>query len=259
LFFTSRRLAIALLFGMVAMHTGIFALSGIFFWKWMLADVLLASVLLALRPMTVRQLFSLRSAAAGAVVIIAYAVVNDRPPVLAWYDSPACFRFDVEAVGRSGRTYQAPPGIMAPYDLPFAQGRFYFLTRRPQMLDCMGIAHNRCVLERMKTVQSPEAFSAAARDLGRVRFNESRRRQFARLIKRRFERVQPSWFDRLPKAPQHIWTSARSDESGPSYNGQEPIVEVRVVLRESVCRDGRHQLMHAEEVLRVEIDADAVP
>ena len=104
-----RWLAAALLAGCALLHVGIFVTSGIFFWKWIVVDLAFGFVILGLREPLTGRLFNSRQLVVGLCFIGFYGFSSPRVVNLAWYDSNMMFRFEIAAIGGSGRSYEVAP------------------------------------------------------------------------------------------------------------------------------------------------------
>ncbi len=252
-----RLLAVGLLLGCVAMHLGILLTTGICFWKWIVLDLSLAAAALALPSDGARRLFGPATALAGLLLVAGLFVTHHRPVVLAWYDTPMSFQFRIEATGASGARYEVTPAALAPFDLPFAQGRFYFLTDLPMIVDCLGTTMRREILTALDRANAPEDLAAIRAAFGARRAEPRRADRYRRLLEQCFlhheQSEGSSWMARLPRPPQHIWTGPHQDEGLEEYRGQEPIRSVRVRLREALLRDRQVRVVNEQIVLAFEI------
>lgn len=252
-FFLKRKFSQLLLLSLMGMHFGIFFSTGIFFWKWIVVVLFAVFLLGALSRRRARQIFGVEYVAFGAVMIICLASVITTPRVLAWYDAPMFFHFHIEAVGEAGSVYQIPASDFAPFDKPFAQGRFFFLTDRPQTVGAYGGVFDRKLLDQLRLAQRIEDFHYIGETYGVVRFDAKTRDRLGDLLRRRFNSPTEHWLNRIVHGPQHIWSEPRYDLPGKRYHYQEPIVAVRVILHEAAWLSGEFQPISRTEVLRIDI------
>ena len=247
-----RRVAVGLLLGCAAMHVGILLTTGIFFWKWIVLDASLAAMVWWLPAGDARRLFGPAAAVAGVVLIASLFVTHRRPVVLAWYDSPMAFQFRIEAIGTDGTPYEVTPAMLAPYDLPLAQGRFYFLTDVPMLVDCLGSTPHWDMLRKLETARTAEDLAAIRTVFGNPRTNAASAERFELLIQRFFRHQQSpratSWMSRLPSAPQHIWTAPHRSDGQVTYDGQDTIQSVRIRLLEALANDRQLHVVRDEVV-----------
>jgi len=248
-----RRVAVGLLLGCAAMHVGILLTTGIFFWKWIVLDLSLAAVVWWLPAGDARRLFGPVQAAVGVGLIAVLFVTHRRPVILAWFDSPMAFQFRIEAVGADGTAYEVTPAALAPYDLPLAQGRFYYLTDVPMLVDCLGSTPHWGMARRLNAARTAEDLAAIRAVFGSPRTNATSADRFELLIQRFFRHQQApratSWMSRLPSPPQHIWTAPHRGDGQETYDGQDAIGSVRIRLREALSHDRQLHVVR-DEVIR---------
>ena len=253
LFVLARRwLAVALLLAAAGMHAGVFASSGIFFWKWMIADLVLAGIVAGLGRETASRLFHPALAAAGAVVVVAALFVHGGPVRLAWYDAPMTYRFHIEAVGESGTTYQVPPRALAPYDLPFAQARFYFLTETPRLAGTLAAVFDEELQHALEQAAlRPELAPEVRRRHGQRVFDARAADRLEGMLRLYFaSRARGDTRLPIPAAPQHIWSFPTPGLGQPEFRAQEPIARVRIRLLEWLLRPDGSAIEIGDAVVR---------
>jgi len=251
-----RRLLLIALLGCAGMHVGIFASSGILFWKWIAMDVAMAGILWNLPRADAVRLFGTRMMLFGCLVICLVLPIYFRGPVkLAWYDSSMVSHFHFEAVGQSGRIYQVPPSHWAPYDLAFAQGRFYYLGRIPRVVNCFGSVYDDELLDAIEKADNVSAVDALHRDYGQNRHDPLRTEWFDKFVRRYFMmhneggRRQPTHWG----APQHIWSYPNPEYAQDVFTGQESIVLLRVRLKEFLTHDNPPRIVLDRTIREVRI------
>ena len=90
--------------GWIIFHLGVFAVSGICFWKWMMVDGTLLIIFLARDSGRVFPIFTRRHFVLSLFLILG-GLFWFRPVNLAWYDSPTTYAYRFVGVGESGATY----------------------------------------------------------------------------------------------------------------------------------------------------------
>ena len=171
------------------------------------------------------------------------------------------FQFRIETIGAGGTSYEVTPATLAPYDLPLAQGRFYFLTDVPMVVNCLGSTLDRHLVRNLKAARTAEDLAALRSLSGAPQADAAQAERYERLLKRFFRHEQTpratSWMSRLPRPPQHIWTAPHRSDGQVSYEGQETIRSVRVRLREALLHDREVHVVHDEVVRAFPLDATA--
>ena len=175
-----RRIAVLFFASAIAMHVGIFALSGICFWKWVVLDIVFIVVLIRWVP---DSYFSLRTGMCGIVFSVAFILISERDVSLAWLDSPVVPAFRMTAYDESGEPHLLLPREFAPFDIPFSQGRFFFLTETPQLVDCFGaVASKETVAALTAAVASRSDVSLLREKYGIRRSSPKKEERFSRFL-----------------------------------------------------------------------------
>ena len=276
----SRRLTAALLLGCIGLHAGIYASSGVFFWKWMVVEAAVAAAVWRYPP---NDLCGFRRWGVSAAVCVAMIAWSDDPVKLAWFDEPLAYRFRMTATDRGGREFQVSAADMAPYDFPFAQARFYFAVDRPRLCDCFGcnpdvrlhrwLAGGDDAAGGSDAVDGNETAggndSAAGLDRGTpaghretlARFgsgvrDDDRRRRLEELFRRylRYRGGGRGWaasiLDRVG-APDHIGSAPRPDDPRPALCDGISLTGLRMDLHEAWTGDGPPRTLHRETVMHI--------
>lgn len=228
LFFLWRHAAAkGLLAGWMLFHLGIFAISGFFFWPWIITEAALLFIIFRREP-ELRSILFRPVYFALSVLIIALGRPLFQPPGLAWYDTPLSYTYRFEALGASGVRYELPAAFFAPYRDIFTFGKFAYLTPEPQLVSSYGATSNRTVatallaataagdvfvLEQSKTRHAVDQRKAAAMD----HFIQA-------FVKRKTADTTPDKWWRFIQAPPVFWTFPR----GNTYRGQERIQKVEL-------------------------------
>lgn len=251
--------AVALLCGCVALHVGIFISSGIFFWKWILADALLLAVLWRLPQADRSRVFGIVPGVLGLVAMLLIMSTFSRIPRLAWYDSSLYTRFHIEVEGESGSRYQVTPAMLSPFDIPFAQGRLSFLSPAPALVDCFGGVSDRETLLKIEQAASVADIHRiqAAHEPSRVdaRKADGIERLLRAVVLNRQTAGEPGPLATLRwlRPPQHIWSNVHRDIDQPPYLGQEPAKRIVIRRQESLYREDAWQPVRDEVVREIDL------
>jgi hypothetical protein len=249
LIFVHKRVALCLLASFVLLHTLIFASSGIFFWKWMLAAIGFAVVLQKLDEMSTRRLFS-PAFFVASLGIIYFSPHYFKPVELAWYDTNLSSFYELEVVGDSGRAYAVSRSFMAPYDLLFAQNRFQYLSHDKLLTRTYGATSDTEIAQALQKVASVEMLADLEMSKGKSNYNEEKARKFDYFLQTYFEnlnrRGSKTSFINHFSAPHHIWNSAQGDV----YTVQEKVQQIRVRFIKTFY-DGQKIMRLQDEVIRV--------
>ncbi len=201
----------------VAFHLGVFTLTGIFFWKWMVFEVTLLAFLGRDRLIDHLRIFDTRHAAIATVLIVGGPMWS-RPIDLSWLDSPVSYVYRFEATHSDGTRDELPPAFFRPNDSLFTLSPFGYLSPEPRFPVVWGALRERDLLEELYAADSSSEIFAIEAEHGSVEFDADRAAaldeylvEFVGAWNRRRSHV--SVFSLL-RAPPQLWTSGRQVGSG---------------------------------------------
>jgi hypothetical protein len=213
----------------IVFHSAVFALTGIFFWKWMIVEAGLLVFLLGRQRIDRLGIFT-RTHFATSVVIILGSGLWMKPVALSWYDTPLTYAVKMDGLGPSGRTYALPDGLFQPYAQMFALGLFWYLSPNPQITGSQGVTMEPGLADTLYALRTPRDVVDLERDSGRSgRYDPEIARRFDRFISRYMRSLNErrdamggwrAWV----QPPRYLWTFREP----PTWKGEEPIIEVRV-------------------------------
>ncbi|MEM7221348.1 MAG: hypothetical protein AAF495_00105 [Pseudomonadota bacterium] len=100
------------------MHVGIFILTGIFFWKWILLNLAIVAAL----SLIVRTSISLQHRVLVMILVLASPVIYKIPP-FAWFDTAAANTLHIHAITDDGEVYEVPSNYFLPLAVTIVQQR----------------------------------------------------------------------------------------------------------------------------------------
>lgn len=222
----------------ILLHAMIALLSGIFFWKW----AVLQLVFLAALPVFSRSrppIFS-RRAFVVSLPFFLLAPFLFAPPALGWFDTNYVTVYRVFSVKPSAAELEIAGDFFGPYDLLLKQGRFYYLSRRPMLTGTYGGTSNYFLFKKLEEELSDEQLDTLVKREGELQFDGRRRREFCSFLRRFLEGYnfhaaagETEFFADLFAAPSHIYAFPPGDR----HPEGRPISSVRV--RELVYYRGR--------------------
>lgn len=253
--FVHRRLAVAFCLGWFAMHGGIFLSSGIFFWKWMILDVCFA-IYLWRNPIRLEAgRFARHLPAAVSMALIACSILLWDTETLGWYDTPLSGVFRAEAIDGGERPQEIAPRDMAPFDFPFAQGRFQYLSEEPVLVGTLGTTSDLALLESIESISTIEEFDALKARRERTRPNRRKVRRLEKFYKKYFrtlnEREGRGTILNVIGAPQHIWTAP---SSAMAFRWNSPITRLRIRYVETLFDGEKSVVMRERIVMEIDIE-----
>lgn len=247
-----RRVCIGLLVAFCALHLGILLASGIFFWKWIIADVAIAGFLLFANRDTVNEVFTPKHRLVSPVIIF-LAIAVCQPPQLGWFDTPFSNIYRFELITRDGHAHALSGTSFAPYDLPMSQNRFYFLSDEPLLVSTFGATMNWRLCDALEKARDGEDIAHLKETSGWTAGDEQRAARFDRFLRRYLRNMNRSGprrrvLGRL-SAPYHI----NNSPAGAPYTFQAPITRVRIRYIEALLRDGQVYLLEDRIIREIEI------
>lgn len=113
--------------GAIIFHLGIFLMTGIFFWMWILFLIVFIVYVFNRQDARIRRLFS-RSYLLLSLPLIALGEFWCDPVGLAWHDSAINYTYKFQAEMDNGTRHLLPPDFFSPYYYQFTLGNFKFLS-----------------------------------------------------------------------------------------------------------------------------------
>ena len=241
-------------------HLGVCAVSGLFFWDWILADLLIAWLVLDSPHSVQTGAFGLVPLLFGLAVLVLFPLRHKlwKPMPLGWYDTPLTARIHWHVIGQSGTKYRVPNSFMCPHERLYGRVNGCFFAPHPVVTYHLGEVWKPELRDAIR-----EAGPSMARlENVRCRFgiwpnsNEFRKRHLGYLQAFFCALNHGAQKDVLPSPLR--WLKAPGDQlfywgDLAPYSRQEPVREVRLVFIEQYF-DGSNLIRLAEqEVARVTV------
>lgn len=237
-------LALAILF-----HLGVLALSGIFFWKWILLESALLAFLFAGRRWASISIFS------GAHSVLYAALLIGAPlwmgaTDLTWRQTPLTYVMRFEGIDAAGGRHTLPYDAFSPFADSFVISTFAALADHPRLTGAMGVTHDAGIATELQRAEDPASLFAIEQRLGRPRFDPEVAAEVDAFIAR-YARFLNETRGRAPRAPaalrppRHLWTFPRGDV----WRGASPLVRVELV-EDTYFFDGRRPALVRTRRLR---------
>jgi hypothetical protein len=193
----------------IIFHLGVFAITGIFFWKWILCDAFLLTYLLRGQQVERLAIFTPTSLAVSVAAIVAgplwVSSVN-----LTWFDTPLTYSIRFEGVDTLGAAHELPAGFFRPFTEALVLQTFPYLTPNAQLTQAMGVTMDRQLAESLEASRSAEEVLALEATAAR-RVDPAASAAFDEFVSRYAAHARCG-ADRDPPvlrvlgAPRHLWT-----------------------------------------------------
>jgi hypothetical protein len=257
------RLAAAFGVAWAGFHLGVFALSGLLFWEWVVLDLAIAGALGMLPASTSAAAFGVGPAVLSAAFLVAFPLRHKlwKPMPLGWWDTPLTQRMHWLAHGESGVEYEVYANGWGPHERLFGKVHGCFLAPRPVLTYHLGEGWKRELRDAIIAAGADaEALEFVRRRYGVLPRDEQMAADHVAFLHRFFwmrnegvsPAVLPRWL-RWAKAPggQCFYGGDR-----PAYRGQERIVRFEVRYREEAYDGAQRRLIHEQTVLAADVDPD---
>ncbi|TWT57836.1 hypothetical protein KOR42_12030 [Thalassoglobus neptunius] len=245
-----------------AFHLGVFAVSGLLFWDWILTDLAIAGALFMLPEATTAQVFSPFSVFISLIFMGLFPLRHKlwKPMPLGWWDTPFTQRMHWIAVGESGTRYGIYNNYMCPNERLYGKVHACFLAPVAGMTYHLGEVWKHDLrdalreagpdLDKLNEVRERHGVLPRSPELELNHLNYLRK-FFHAVNQGERKRVLPRWLS---------WLKAPGDQvfywgELPAFAGQEKVRQVLLHYREEYF-DG-HQLCRILDQSVVELDIDS--
>lgn len=258
------RLAVGFCVGWSIFHLGVFLLSGLLFWDWVVTNLALATLVLLLPSRVVDGAFGVGSALLGLLFLALFPLRHKlwKPMPLGWFDSPLTQRIHWTVQGQSGASYGLYNDFMCPHERLYGKVHGCFLVPTKVMTYHLGevfkpdlrdaIRASGPDLEHLDEVRQRFGIHPSSEQL-RERHVAYLQRFFARLNAGVRKRVLPHClrFLKAPGGQLFYWGDL------PAYRRQEPVSRVQLHYREEYFDGEELRRLRDECVLEFAVDARA--
>lgn len=266
-------LAAAFSVGFAAFHLGVFALSGLLFWDWIITDLLLAALLLnwpvaagsiitgpPATDATALANFGWMPLFLGLVVMGLFPLRHKlwKPMPLGWFDTPLAARIHWEAIGKSGKVYELYNNFMCPHERLYGRVNGSFFVPHPVLSYHLGEVWKPEVRKGIVDAGAcKDSLSVLRKKFGilpadprlRARHLAFLQSFFSHLNAGATKEVLPRWARWLKAPGDQIFYWGHL----PAYRRDEPVARVRLRFVEQYFDGEQHQTLHDQVVAEVDI------
>jgi hypothetical protein len=253
-FFLNRHSVRFFLCGWVFFHLGIFFVTGIFFWVWILLDGAFLYLFLKKDGISTLPIFNLKYLIVSVILIISGSLWS-KPVALAWFDVPITYTYRFEAETEGGKTYKLPPKFFAPFDYQFTLGSFAYLDNKPLISIVWGTSSHSDIGKQIMKLDSDKLLFAFEEKNGKVYFDEKSKAAFNLFIKQYIrnwnKRFSNQTYLSYIEAPRFLWTFPTSASFEQS---KQPIKRIKVIQVMSFYNHGNYREIRESMVNDISID-----
>ncbi len=231
--------------GLFLLNFGIFAMSGICFWKWMATSVL-AFVWIGRsgKPLIDRMLeYKLPLLLGLAAIYWSGSRIWYYPTAVAWYDTRLTENYEIYAIGESGNRYLVRGNYFQPTDMHWSQGSLCYATDGRAMTGIYATG-SYSTMRALETITPEEmekrhlrARSCRNKKL-QARYDDFMRRFFGNLNRGGQRLTFLNWVGR----PRHIWSWPKgqlNDGQNEVFDAQEKVAKVELWMNLVFHHDGK--------------------
>jgi hypothetical protein len=191
-------------------HLGAFAMTGIFFWKWILIDGMLLVYLLRGRRLTRMPIFTGERFAMSVLAILASPVWVPSEN-LTWFDTPLTYSLEFQGIDARGAVHALPAGFFRPYSEAIVLGASGATPPHPKLTRGMGVTMDRTLASVLESARSADAVFAIERARGIVRADSAASAAFDDFVgtyaaNARCATERDPLLLRVIGVPRHLWT-----------------------------------------------------
>lgn len=251
----SRTTCIVILVSFTLLHAAIFLSSGIFFWKWIVFDLAAVILVMGLTGDDKSFVFN-KTTLLLSIFFMIISIPFFKPTRLGWYDTNLSNIYVFEATGESGEKYRLHTNFFSPYDFPFTQNRFYFLSRGNLLVRTYGSTEDYEIAEGLKKVSTLKELAALETSKGKNYYDPKKIRIFEKFLKNYFRNLNSRGSKEILlskfAAPKHKLTFPRDG----NYDLNDKVGKIDVISKKAVYRDNQIVVLDETIVLTVCISDD---
>lgn len=190
----------------VLFHIGIFVVSGICFWPWVVVHA--AFLWSCWRGDPIHPSHRRRPMIILSIGLIGLSPIWANAVRLTWIDSPVTYAYQFMAVDKNGQEQRVSPAALSPYEYQFTLGGLHYLTDEPTLNITWG-ATSRETFQRLREAGSAKEIIDVEQSFGQRFGDRQRSDNLCALIQRAFRDEAREKQARLGylRAPAIVWTN----------------------------------------------------
>ena len=239
-----------------AFHLGAFALTGIFFWKWIVVEAMLLVYLMRDHRLVRLSIFTPGLFALSVIAIVASPIWAPSEN-LTWFDTPLTYTLELEGVDARGAAHALQAGFFRPYTEAIVLGVGGATSAHAKLTRGMGITMDRSTAEALEAARSPDEVFALEERRAPARADSAATAALDDFLRAyaanaRCTRERDPVILRVVGVPRHLWTfpldaalpcgvvleRIRVFERTTFFDGTALRVIRRILLRETRLRPG---------------------
>lgn len=195
----NKRVFIFVLISFMFFHFSVFFSSGIFFWKWIVLEIVILFCYLNYNELWLSK--NRIDILLLYFVFLFSATFYSSTIKLSWFDSGIYNKYEFKVKNCHGEIFNVEPSFFSPYDLSFAQNRFDFINDDKIRTSTFGSTLDENVL----SLRNETAIFEYVNLNGKYKFDNNKKENLIGFIKTFVNNKQKCIQLDLPNAPSHIW------------------------------------------------------
>jgi hypothetical protein len=249
--------------GWAVFHLVVWLASGILFWEWIAANLLLGWMVASLPGAAVAGAFGWPQlgVAVALMALLPFRQKLWKPKPLAWWDTPLTQRVRWRVEGESGEMYGLYNDFMCPHERLYGRVHGCFLIREPVFTYHLGEVFKRDLRDEIWEMEGTTGEVDRLREAYGIELHDpAMERQHVEFLRRFFRRLnQGARKHVLPRGLR--WLKAPGGQMFywgelPPYRRQEPVRAVEILYREEFYDGEEFRFLREELLRRVEIDGE---
>lgn len=249
----NRRWAIFCLISFNLLHIGIFAESGIFFWKWIIVNSLVIFLLTRVSLEEARILFK-RKYYWMSVFLIIGGIIYFKPVKLGWWDTRTHELYSIEVELDSGDVFPLRMNDMSPYDITFTFARFSFLNPHKTLLANAHVSQDYDLYQQIRSTDKAGLLKLTEERASR--YNSLEAQKFDQFIQSSFANINDRILNSLQRwslsAPDHIYTKYFSRNQD-FFQFHRPVKKIHVRYQQLFYFRGKVEFIRDDVIRTIEI------
>jgi ABC-type multidrug transport system fused ATPase/permease subunit len=242
-----------IIMGFFGIHISIFALTGVFFWKWMLFEIVVL-LLFWKMPVALEERLFTKTTFYGSMVIMLFSGFYFKPHQLAWFGAKTNYVYSYEVIGESGKRYTLDRNFMAPYDKHFQVDRIaHFNPFHSIEVSAHGYVTDYTLLLEGEKVETQEDFIQLEKERGKLKFDGESNVTYVIFIQTYFRNYNRNlgslfWINALAP-PRHFQNRSKKL----TYSGQEKVKGFEIQLDRTIIVNNKVKALNKQVLLYIPI------
>jgi len=249
-----RRFFNLIIIGFISFNVIVFLLSGIFFWKWILANICLIFLIKKLnKEILIESIWQKKYFVLG-LIFIPLSWFYSYSVKLGWYQLNASRYYHLEVVSDDNKEYSVTLHKLAPYDLFFTSSRWNLFDDK----ELFNSTQSYDIFQKGLKVTDFEKMKEFNKLHGKNLYKQERAEKILEFIKLYFQsyneaKLKSVFWNGIIAAPKHIYRWGDACKF-PDFQFDKKVSKVRIIYRTCVIDEKGLIQCNDEQLNEIEID-----